>query len=453
MNRRVVNSITAWLSVGAGIALGGAPQVVTQANAQSQGDAGGLSSDCALADRSITVPAGFCLTVFADNLGHARHIAVAPNGVVYINTWSSKYNKLQNAAGGFVVALRDADGDGKAETVERFGTVHQSGQPGGGTGIAVHENALYVEVDNKIVRYTLDAQSLVPKGDPETVLGGLPMEGDHPMHPFAIARNGALYVNSGSMSNSCQIENRRLESPGQKPCAELAMHAGVWRYDANKRDQVFSAHERFASGMRNNVALAVNPRDAALYAATHGRDQLGDHWPRLFSDEQNSELPAEVFARISQGNDFGWPYCYFDGVESRHVMAPEYGGNGKTVGECATRHHPAVAFPAHWAPEAIAFYTGTAFPVNYRGGAFVSFHGSWNRKPTQAGFLIAFVPFADGKPTGKYEEFATGFAGPALPAEPTRAKYRPMGLAVGPDGALYVSDDTKGRVWRITATE
>jgi glucose/arabinose dehydrogenase len=455
MTRRSGASVAGGLCVLAGVALTGcgnaAPQAAAEANAQSNGSQDrNASNNCAAADRTIKLPAGFCAVIFADSLGRTRHIAVAPNGAVYVNTWSSKSTKMRNAPGGFIVALRDADGDGKAELVERFGTVYQAGKPGGGSGIAVYNDALYVEVDDRIVRYALAAQALVPKGEPDTILGGLPMEGDHPMHTFAIAPNGTLYVNSGSMTNSCQVQNRTLASPGQRPCAELDTRAGVWRYDANRTGQTFSRAERFATGMRNNVALAVNPRDGALYAAIHGREQLGDHWPRLFTDEQNSELPAEVFARIALGNDFGWPYCYYDGQQDRHVLAPEYGGNGRVVGECANRHRPAVTFPAHWAPEAIAFYTGSAFPAPYQGGAFVSFHGSWNRSPTQAGFLIAFVPFADGKPTGTYEEFATGFAGPKMPVDPTQARHRPMGLAVGPNGALYVTDDTRGRVWRIT---
>src|SRR4029079_5312530 len=114
-------------------------------------------------DAGITVPTGFCASVFADNLGHARHLAVAPNGDVYVNTWSSVYTMMKNAPGGYIVALRDADHDGRAEMVERFGTIHQDGKPGGGTGIGVHDGALFAEVDDKIVTYALSAGSLAPK--------------------------------------------------------------------------------------------------------------------------------------------------------------------------------------------------------------------------------------------------------------------------------------------------
>ena len=401
-------------------------------------------------DAGIAVPAGFCASIFADNLGHARHLAVAQNGDVYVNTWSSMYTMMKNAPGGYIVALRDTDHDGRAETVQRFGTVHQDGKPGGGTGIAVHGGALYVEVDNKIARYALGPDALVPQSEPETIVAGLPQGGDHPMHPFAIAADGLLYMDSGSPSNSCQEKNRAFESPGRKPCRELETRAGIWRYDTKKTGQAFSPRERYATGLRNPEALAVQPRDGVLYGVVHGRDQLSENWPKLYTVEQQNELPAEILAAISEGADFGWPSCYFDAMQAKQVLAPEYGGDGgRTVGDCATKGRPDVAFPAHWAPDALAFYSGTTFPAKYQGGAFVSFHGSWNRNPRQAGYLVAFVPFADGKPAGKYEEFAIRFAGPDAPADPAQAAYRPMGVAVSPDGALYVSDDTNGRVWRI----
>jgi glucose/arabinose dehydrogenase len=302
------------------------------------------------------------------------------------------------------------------------------------------------------VRYFLTRESLVPKGDAETIVGNLPMEGDHPMHPFAIAGDGALFVNSGSMSNACQEQNRQKASPGRKPCPELATSGGVWRFDANTAGQTFSPEARWAAGTRNTVALAVNPVDNGLYAAMHGRDQLSDNWPKRFTKEQNNELPAEIFSRIERGDDFGWPYCYFDAAQGKHVLAPEYGGDGRKTGECSAKKMPDVTFPAHWAPEAIAFYSGTTLPAKYRGGAFVSFHGSWNRTPVQSGYLVAFVPFENGRPVGRYEEFATGFAGARPPAEPGQAARRPMGLAIGPDGAIYVSDDVNGRIWRIIYT-
>ena len=418
----------------------GSPEAVSKRSGCDEGNGG------------IKLPSGFCASVFADNLGHARHLAVAPNGTVYVNTWSSKYTEMKNAPGGFVVALRDADRDGHAEVIERFGSVHEEGKPGGGTGIAVHNGALYVEVDDKIVRYQLGSDAAVPASGAETIIEKLPTQGNHPMHPFAITTDGALFVNSGSPTNSCQEKDRALESPGRRPCPELASHSGIWRYEANKTGQTFSTKERFATGTRNIVGLAIQPGDNALYAAMHGRDQLDSNWPKLYTAAQNNDLPAELFTRIARGDDFGWPYCYFDATQRKHVLAPEYGGDGGSAqGECANKKLPDLTFPAHWAPEAVVFYTGTVFPEQYKGGAFVSFHGSWNRAPMQAGYLVAFVPFNAGKPAGRFEEFATEFAGSAQPALAKAAPHRPMGLAVGPDGALYVSDDVKGRIWRIVA--
>jgi len=405
---------------------------------------------CARDNGGLTLPPDFCASVFADNLGHARHLVVAPNGDVYVNTFSDHHNQFTNAPGGFIVALRDTNRDGRADAIQRFGTEFQAGKPGGGTGIAVFDGALYVETLGTIVRYALNGKALIPGGQPETILSGLPLDGDHGMHPFAIAKDGTLYVNSGSATNSCQEKNRTLESPGAKPCAELAVRAGIWKYDAKTNGQTHDPKARFVTGTRNVVALAVNPADNALYAVLHGRDQLSDNWPRLYTARQNNEQPAEIFVRPEQGQDFGWPSCYYDAAQREYVLAPEYGGDGgKATGDCASKARPIATFPAHWAPEALAFVTGSGLPPRYQGGAFVSFHGSWNRSPEQAGFIVAFVPFVKGAPD-THEVFARGFAGKAAVIDPKTAPYRPMGLALAPDGTLYVSDDTKGRVWKVS---
>ena len=411
----------------------------------------GAGNVCAGDNGGITLSPGFCATVFADNVGHARHMVVAPNGVVYVNTWSGRYYaNTENAKapdGGFLLALQDTTGSGRADKIVRFGPGVESGNAGG-TGIALYNGALFAETNDRIVRYALPPGAIAPTGAPEVVVSGLPLTGDHPMHPFKIDAQGALYVDLGSATNACQRQNRIPNSPGIQPCTELETRAGIWRYDANRTGQQFSPAERFATGLRNGEGIAF---DAAgrIFATQHGRDQLRENWSALYTAEQGENEPAEELVQLERGADFGWPYCYFDLSQQKLVLAPEYGGDGgKAIGPCAGKRAPVAAFPAHWAPNDLAIYDGQQFPAPYRGGAFIAFHGSWNRAPSpQGGYNVVFQPLADGKATGNYVVFADGFAGASK--EPGRAAHRPSGLAVGPDGALYVSDDQRGRIWRI----
>jgi glucose/arabinose dehydrogenase len=406
------------------------------------------TATCAGDNGGITLPAGFCATVFADSLGHARHLVVAPNGFVYVNTWGGKYYPDGSTPPHpFLVALRDTNHDGRADVIQRFGDSLANGGAGG-TGIALYHGGLYAESKDKIVRYALDSAS-APKGAPTTVVSGLPLSGDHPMHPFVIDSSGQLFMDVGSATNSCQVKNRTLKSPGINPCTELQTRAGIWNYDANKTGQSYSPAGRYATGIRNAVGIALD--GSQLYSTQHGRDQLSDNWPALYAPQQGADLPAEELLKIQKGGDYGWPYCYFDSTQKKLVLAPEYGGDGgKAVGDCGKKIEPAQYFPAHWAPDALVFYQGSQFPASYKGGAFIAFHGSWNRAPEpQEGYRVVFVPFSDGSPKGSYDTFANDFAGSPNP-QPTTAKHRPSGLAVGPDGSLYVADDVDGRIYRIT---
>jgi glucose/arabinose dehydrogenase/mono/diheme cytochrome c family protein len=417
----------------------------TDAKTSTQGD----TASCAEV-AGITLPPGFCASVFADHLGHARHMAVAPNGTVYVNTWSGLYyGNDKPPLGGFLVALQDKDGDGEADVVSRFGDTAAQGSAGG-TGIALYNGALYAEVNDRIVRYKLPEDGVVPADPPETIVSGLPLTGDHPMHPFAINANGELFVDVASATNSCQKENRMPKSPGLQPCTELETRGGIWRYDANKTGQTFSPAERYATGIRNADGIAVDPSDQGLYATQHGRDELAENWPNLYKPKQGANLPAEELLRVEQGADYGWPACYFDDAQKKLVLAPEYGGDGgKKVGVCAEKKSPITWFPAHWAPNDLLIYAGDSFPTAYRGGAFIAFHGSWNRAPfPQGGYNVVFQPLAGGKPSGNYVVFADGFAGPKK--DPGEATHRPSGVAAGPDGSLYISDDQGGRIWRVT---
>lgn len=396
----------------------------------------------------LTLSPGFCATVFADEVGHARHLVVAPNGVVYVNTWSGLYfGGDKGPPGGYLVALQDRDGDGKAEVLERFGATSAQGATGG-TGIALYDGHVYAEEKDRVIRYALPADGIAPQGKPEVVLSGLPLTGDHFMHPFAIDGQGQLFIDSGSETNACESPNRQPGAKGRSPCPELRLRAGLWRYDAKKLNQKFSAKERYVTGLRNGEGLAFDAQ-GQLYSTQHGRDQLPESWPKLYTPEAGHELPAEEIVRVEEGADYGWPQCYFDGNKRQLVLAPEYGGDGTEQGVCAQKQGPVAFFPAHWAPNDLLFYQGEAFPAPYRGGAFVAFHGSWNRAPgPQGGYNVVYQPFANGQASGDYVVFADGFAG--AEKAPGRAAHRPSGLAQGPDGALYVADDVSGRIWRIT---
>lgn len=410
------------------------------------------ASTCAPDNGGITLPPGFCASIFADNLGHVRHAVVDKTGVLYVNIWSGRYYAGQPVPeDGFLAALQDKDRDGKAETITKFGELKAAGNTGG-SGIDLYNGYLYAESNDKIVRYKLPANAIAPPADaqPEIVLSGLPTDGDHNMHTFAIDQKGAMFVNLGSSSNSCQPRNRQPGVPGADPCTELETRAGIWKYDAKKLGQTFSPKERYATGLRNPEALGFDAQ-GRLYAGVHGRDQLIQNWGKLYPDVQHTiELPAETLVEIKAGTDHGWPMCYYDNFQKKLVLAPEYGGDGgKTVGLCAQKQPPVAAFPSHWAPNDVKIYTAAAFPKAYQGGAFITFHGSWNRSPgPQAGFNVVFQPLANGKATGDYIVFADGFAGPAKATG--RADRRPMAVAVAPDGALFITDDNKGRIWRVT---
>jgi glucose/arabinose dehydrogenase/cytochrome c5 len=417
--------------------------------AQERDTAPTRTRTCAADNGGITLPPGFCATVFADNIGHARQLVVASNGVVYVNTWSGTYYGNDTPPpGGFLVALQDTHGDGRADVNVRFGETHEQGSAGG-TGIALYEGGLFAEVNDRIVRYALPTGTIAPNGPPQTIVSGLPLSGDHPMHPFRIDQHGGLYVDVASATNACQVANRIFDSRGIQPCTELETRAGIWRYDASRTGQHFSPAERFVTGLRNGEGIVF---DAAgrIFATQHGRDDLRENWPNLYTQEQGANEPAEEVVQLEHGADYGWPECYFDLDRQKLVLAPEYGGNGGTeVGPCADKRGPIAVFPAHWAPNDMVLYDGPQLPAAYRGGVFIAFHGSWNRAPLpQGGYNVVFQPLADGKSSGPYVVFADGFAGAIK--EPGQAAHRPTGLAVGPDGAIYISDDQHGRIWRVT---
>ncbi len=398
-------------------------------------------------DAGLNLPPGFCATVFAEGVGPGRHMAMSQDGTLYVNTLSSAViSNKPDPKRGYLAALRDEDGDGKAERIERFGPTPEQGGIGG-TGVAIWKDGLFVEQDDRIVRYQLTPGQMVPTGEPTIIVSGLQLSGDHGMKAIAIDKDGNLFINSGSASNVCETVNRQPGALGKDPCDELPLRAGIWKYRADKEGQVFSPKERYATGIRNTGGIAFD-EGGNVFAVQHGRDQLAQNWPKLYTVEQGAELPAEELLLVREGEDYGWPYCYYDGFQKKRVLAPEYGGDGgKTVGRCADKASPIATYPAHFAPTGLAHYPGGALPEAYEGGLFIAFHGSWNRAPApQDGYRVVFQPMAGGKPAGEAILFADGFAGPDKAAG--RPPHRPTGIIVAKD-AIYVSDDAGGRIWKI----
>ena len=428
-----------------------APDDPGQADAVSEARGNHSRVECDPDNAGITLPPGFCALVVADLVvdgrpAAARHLAVTPSGDIFVAINSPR--NTQPSSG--IIALRDGTGDGRADEERRFSPEL------GGSGIAWDHGLLFFGANDRVVRYRVPSGRLEPVGEPETVVAGLPSNGDHISKTVVIADRRTLLVNIGSASNACQVVNRQAQSPGVFPCPELPIRAGVWEFDARGTNQAQASGRRFATGLRNMVALAMNPRDRMLYGVQHGRDMLFENWPQFFTQAEDAVLPSEELIRIARGSDNGWPYCYHDAVfEHRKVLAPEYGGDGSAVVgphgiDCSRFNQPLVNFGAHWAPNGMHFYQGNQFPDRYRHGAFVAFHGGFDRAPfPNEGYQVAFVPFdRNGRASGEWETFADGFAGSTGPL-PATALHRPVGVTEGPDGSLYVSDDRGGRIYRI----
>ena len=238
-------------------------------------------------------------------------------------------------------------------------------------------------------------------------MSGLTKGDQHASKSIALDNNQNIYVNIGAPSNSCQLQDRVPGSLGQDPCAILTNAGGIWQFKADQLNQTQAQGNPYATGLRNVVGLDWNNDENELYVMQHGRDQLSFLFPQLFTDSMSAELPAEEFLLVNQGDDFGWPYCYYDQIQNKKILAPEYGGDGTITGRCDGIEAPLVAFPGHWAPNSLLFYTGDQFPERYKNGAFIAFHGSWNRAPLrQGGYFVVFVPVSNGRPSGDWEMFA-----------------------------------------------
>jgi len=404
---------------------------------------GGATGDarCAPDNGGITLPPGFCAQVFVDHPGKLRHITVTPSGHVFVAVAAPE----PVGVGSHVLALYDADNNGVADEESTFGI--------GGNGILWRDGWLYVAADDRIVRYPVPDGASAPSGDAEVIARDLPATPDHSAKSVALIGH-AMYVNIGSPSNACQVANRVLHSPGKDPCDELATRAGIWRFDAETADQTLDCGTRYATGLRNTNALAVDPATDQLWGGINGRDQLHENWPELYTEDQDKVLPSDEVVAITAGLDRGWPYCYHDVLAGEMKLAPEYGGDGVVQGRCAQIPSPEVALDAHAAVLGMVFVTGTQFPPAYRAGALVANHGSrFDALGTAGlhGYDVEFLPFAHGAPTGDVLKFATGFDAGLRPL-PDAAPHRPVGLAMMPDGSLLIGDDQGGRIWRVFYT-
>ncbi len=382
----------------------------------------------------LKLPSGFSALLVAANVGTARHITVTPQGDLYV--------KLDgNVNGKGILYLHDDNKDGKAETVTGFGDY-------GGTGIIIKNGYLYASSDNDVYRYKLDDNNKVANGAlPEKIVTGLINKHQHSSKSLALDDAGNLYVNIGAPSNVCA--QRGNDKEGRMPCPLLDSAGGIWMFKADKQNQTYADGVRYTTGLRNVVGLDWNKTTNTLFVMQHGRDALSSTFPQYYTTKQSAELPAECLYELHNGDNAGWPYMYYDEFQKKKLICPEYGGDGKK--EADSKYiNPTYAFPGHMAPDGLLFYTGNMFPEKYKNGAFIAFHGSWNRAPEpQKGYLVAFVPFKDGKPSGDWEIFADNFAGGAEFMQPGSAKHRPCGLAQGPDGSLYVTDDAGGNIYRV----
>lgn len=339
-------------------------------------------------EADVSVPPGFAVNVFASGLDRPRFITFGPDGTLY----------AAERGAGRIVALPDTDGDGRADAVRPFAAALE--QP---HSLAWHEGALYVGVPSGVVRLTdTDGNGMAEGG--ETIVGDLPPGGAHTTRTVLFLPDGRMVVSVGSSCNVCvEADPRR---------------AAILVYD----DASGANGRLFATGLRNAVGLAVQPGTGELWATNNGRDFMGD------------DLPPETVYVIRDGGRYGWPACH-----AGDIPDPEFGGPGA----CDGMEQPVVEMQAHTAPLGLTFYTGDAFPEAYRDDLFIALHGSWNR-PEPVGYEVVRVPLDNGIVAGPGEAFATGWldAGGAVSG-------RPVGLAVGPDGALYVSDDRGGFIYRI----
>ncbi|HVV56508.1 MAG TPA: PQQ-dependent sugar dehydrogenase [Mucilaginibacter sp.] len=379
----------------------------------------------------LKLPAGFSATIIADSLGALRHLVVTPQGDIYVKLSALKDGKS-------IYFLSDTNHDGLIDKKTGFGNYP-------GTGILISDNYLYTTSNSGVYRYPLNSNNQVADTNrQETIVKGLVDHGRDNSKSIAVDDKGDLFVTVGAYNETCREKNSGKGIPG---CPLLDSAGGVWEFKADKPNQSYGDAIHYARGLKNVVGIAWNTSTHSLFAMQHGRGSFSNKFPQYYTAKQDAELPAETMYELHQGADAGWPFVYYDQFQKKKIISPEYGGNGK---KSVTGKYldPIMAFPAHLGPNDLLFYTGNMFPERYKNGAFIVFHGQ--SPELKKGYFVAFVPFKNGKPSGNWEIFADNFAGFDLSKPTGPLHYRPMGLAQGPDGSLYVADDLKGTIFRIT---
>lgn len=391
----------------------------------------------------LVLPTGFRALVVADSVGPTRHIAVNANGDIY-----AKLRIITPDPGN--VAIRDTNQDGRADRIERFGDYENDGSFA--TEMRIHNGYLYFSSERMVYRMKL-TDDLIPPGKPEVIVFDHHPLQWHNAKSIAFDQEDNLYVTFSAPTNACEDWNSASDKSyagvkGFYPCNQLLEQGGIWKFKSDKKWQYQTDGELFATGLRSVVGISWNDSDNSLYGVIHGRDYLNTHDPVHFSAWDNAVLPAEEFVKIGRGDNFGWPYTYWDPFKQKRMLAPEYGGDGRL--EAPGYTDAVLGLPAHWAPNDLLFYTGDQFPPRYKNGAFIAFHGSTNRTPyPQGGYIVAFIPYENGRFAKTWEVFADGFAGVDTIMKMEEARYRPMGLAQGADGSLYISESKHGKIWRV----
>lgn len=263
-------------------------------------------------DTLLTLPEGFTATIVADSLGSARHLAVTSAGDLYVKMGDTK-------KGNGIVYLHDSNGDGLFDQKTGFGNY-------GGTGIYLADSFLYASSNEGVYRYRLDAQGkVVDPNNPATIVSGLIDRDQHNSKSIVLDKQGNIYVNIGAYSNACQQQDRTAGSPGMQPCPILDSAGGIWQFRADRLDQHFADGVRYATGLRNVVGLDWNQQANQLFVMQHGRDQLNSLFPKLFTEQQSADLPAETMYALNKGDDAGWPYIYYDQNQGKKYSHPSMG--------------------------------------------------------------------------------------------------------------------------------